>query len=99
LSIVGNLDITSSRANKVTIDEKSGTIVAGKDIKVHPVVVTHGAITLSVDESLTTDGSPMTIAGVAGVLQQMGANANDVIAILQALKQSGALEAELEIVN
>ena len=99
LSVVGNLNVSHARTNKITIDEKSGTIVAGKDIRVLPVVVTHGAFTLSVDESLEQNGQPLTISSVAAVLQQMGAGANEVIAILQALKRSGALEAELEVVN
>ncbi|MDR0747401.1 MAG: flagellar basal body P-ring protein FlgI [Helicobacteraceae bacterium] len=99
LSIVGNLEISPVRANKVTIDEKSGTIVAGLDIRVLPVVVTHGAITISVDSAMSPDGTPLSIANVAGALQQMGAGAADTIAILQALKKAGAIEAELEVIN
>jgi flagellar P-ring protein precursor FlgI len=97
LSIVGNLNAQIAVENKVTIDEKSGTIVAGTGIRVRPVVVTHNAITLNIDASLSPEGEPLTVANIAGALQQIGAGANDVIAIMQALKRSGALEAELEI--
>ncbi|MDR0663949.1 MAG: flagellar basal body P-ring protein FlgI [Helicobacteraceae bacterium] len=97
LSAVGNLNAPSSVPNKVTIDEKSGVIVAGTNVRVNPVVISHNAITLNIDESLSPDGRALTVANIAGALQQIGANANDVIAIMQALKRSGALEAELEI--
>ncbi|MDR2153379.1 MAG: flagellar basal body P-ring protein FlgI [Helicobacteraceae bacterium] len=97
LSEAGNIDVPIAIANKVTIDEKSGTIVAGINARVRPVVITHNAVTLNIDESLSPDGKPLTVANVAGALQQIGAGANDVIAIMQALKRSGALEAELEI--
>ncbi|MDR1451797.1 MAG: flagellar basal body P-ring protein FlgI [Helicobacteraceae bacterium] len=97
LSEVGNLDAPVAVANKVTIDEKSGVIIAGADIRVRPVVISRNAITLHIDESLSQDGKPLTVANIAGALQQVGAGANDVIAIMQALKRSGALEAELEI--
>ncbi|MDR2034306.1 MAG: flagellar basal body P-ring protein FlgI [Helicobacteraceae bacterium] len=97
LSEVGNIDAPIVIKRKVTIDEKSGSIVAGADIRVRPVVLTHNAITLNIDESLSPDGASLTVANVAGALQQIGAGANDVIAVMQALKRSGALEAELEI--
>ena len=38
-----------------------------------------------------------TVADVVAVLNDIGATPRDIIAILQALKQSGALQAELQI--
>ncbi|GHV06534.1 flagellar P-ring protein [Campylobacterota bacterium] len=99
LSTMGNLDIVPAKRNRVMIDEKSGTIVAGTDIRVSPVIVTHRGMTLSIDDALNANGGALTVASVAGALQQMGAGANDVIAIMQALKNAGALEAELEVLN
>ncbi|MDR2906303.1 MAG: flagellar basal body P-ring protein FlgI [Helicobacteraceae bacterium] len=97
LSIVNNIEIATTQPSRITIDEKSGTIVAGMNIRVRPVVVTHNAMTLNIDQSLAPEGSPLTVSSVAGALQQIGATASDLIAIMRALKRSGAIEAELVI--
>ena len=98
LSTVGNIDVPIDRPARVVIDEKSGTVVAGTQIRVRPVVVTHGAITLAIDAALQENGEPLTIANVASALQRLGAGPRDVIAIMQAIRQAGALEADLEVI-
>ncbi|MGE4295705.1 MAG: flagellar basal body P-ring protein FlgI [Campylobacterales bacterium] len=98
LSVVGNVEAPIARTARVIIDEKSGTVVAGIQVRVRPVVVTHGTITLSVDEALQENGQPLTIANVASALQRLGAGPRDVIAIMQAIRQAGALEADLEVI-
>ncbi|GHS86538.1 flagellar P-ring protein [Campylobacterota bacterium] len=97
LSVVGNLNVIMTQPQRITIDEKSGTIVAGADILVRPSVITHNAITLNIDSSLAPNGEPLTVTNIAGALQQLGANSADVIAIMRALKRSGAIDAELVI--
>lgn len=98
LSVIGNLEVPIARHNRVIIDEKSGTVVAGIEVRVRPVVVTHGAITLAVDETLQEDGRPLSVANIASALQRLGAGPRDVIAIMQAIRQAGALEADLEVI-
>ena len=48
VALIQEVQIDYSQANKIIIDEKSGTIVAGIDIPVRPVVVTSGNITLKI---------------------------------------------------
>lgn len=48
IALVQEAQIEYSNAEKIIIDEKSGTIVAGIDIPVRPVVVTSGDITLRI---------------------------------------------------
>lgn len=98
LSSAGNVEINLIRPTKVIIDEKSGTVVAGIQARVKPVVVSHGAITLAVDDALAEENQPLSVANIAAALQRLGATAQDVIAIMQAINQAGALEADLEVI-
>ncbi|BDA07799.1 flagellar P-ring protein [Helicobacter pylori] len=52
LALVQEIPINYSAKNKIIVDEKSGTIVSGVDIIVHPVVVTSQDITLKITKSL-----------------------------------------------
>ena len=48
LAQVNEADIDHKETQKIVIDEKTGTIVAGVDIQISPVVITHGDITLKI---------------------------------------------------
>ncbi len=48
LARVNNTNIKYSGTNKVVIDQNSGTVVAGLDVKIEPVVVSHGDLTLKI---------------------------------------------------
>ncbi|WP_104757970.1 flagellar basal body P-ring protein FlgI [Helicobacter salomonis] len=52
LALIQEISIDYSHANKIIIDEKSGTVVAGVDIVVHPVVVTSGDVTIKITQEL-----------------------------------------------
>ncbi len=119
LAIVQEIPINYSAKNKIIVDEKSGTIVSGVDIIVHPVVVTSQDITLKITKeplnnsknaqdldsmsldtahnTLSSNGKNITIAGVMKALQKIGVSAKGIVSILQALKKSGAISAEMEI--
>lgn len=120
LARVEEVEIDYSRENKIVIDERTGTIVAGVGVKVGAVVVTHGEITLKITpeamsdsqaaelgggmklsastNTLSSEGKAPTVAAIAKALQKMGAAPKDVIAILEAIKRSGAISADLEII-
>ncbi len=53
LATVDNTDIPFQGANKIVIDEKTGTVVAGVNILVEPVVVTHGDLTIKISSMAT----------------------------------------------
>jgi flagellar P-ring protein precursor FlgI len=48
LARVNETDISYVGTNKVVIDERTGTVVAGIDVLVEPVVVSHGDLTLKI---------------------------------------------------
>ncbi len=57
LAEVQNINIDYKVKNKIIINEKTGTIVAGVDIQLKPTILTHGDITIKIVEkdSIKTD--------------------------------------------
>ena len=121
---IENLNVDTATPARVLVDERTGTIVIGADVRVSTVAVSHGALTVRVTELPTvsqpapfsngeTTVQPSTLVEatpgdssltlVDGVdlqtlvsgLNRMGAKPSDTIAILQAIKSAGALQAEL----
>ena len=123
---LGELPIEPDTPARIVIDEKTGTVVIGRDVRISPVGVAHGSITVRVTETpqvvqplpfsrgrteteqrttINTDeagGSLTILAGpnlqtlVSG-LNRMGLKPQGIIAILQAIKSAGALQAELVV--
>lgn len=118
------LDVDSPA--RVLINEKTGTIVMGADVKIAPVAVAHGGLSIEIqrqvdvsqpgalsqgqttafandtvtaseaDGQLTLlDGA--TIGELVSALNKMGVKPRDLIQILIAIQQAGALHAELEV--
>lgn len=50
LAAIGNLEVEADTPARVVIDEKTGTIVIGSNVRVSPVAVAHGNITIRVTE-------------------------------------------------
>jgi len=121
-----NLSITPDQAARVVINERTGTIVFGDQVRIHPIALAHGGISVTVQtrpvasqpeplsQGQTVTGTETTVdvqeqqarwallegatvQQVVRTLNALGATPRDLIAILQAIKESGALEAELEI--
>lgn len=129
LALLENIDVNpGEEAAKVIINSRTGTIVVGQNVRVSPVAVTHGSLTVSIAESLsvsqpnafgegqtvvvpgsqvevTEETNPMfkfapgaTLEDIVKSVNNVGASPGDLMAILEALKQSGALKAELVVI-
>lgn len=129
LSLLENLDITPGEtAAKIIINSRTGTIVVGNNVRVLPVAVTHGSLTVTVKEDIQvsqpnalSNGStavvpnsqvginqekkPMfklapgpTLDEIVKAINQVGAAPGDLMAILEAMKQAGALKAEIIVI-
>ncbi len=123
---IGNQTIVPDAPARVVIDERTGTIIVGRDVKITPVAVSHGSLNIRVTETpnvsqpnpfsdgstvVTTDSQVQVyqegdnIGVVAGAslqtlvagLNQMGLKPPGIIAVLQAIKTAGALQAELVV--
>jgi flagellar P-ring protein precursor FlgI len=123
---VGELVVRADAPARVVIDERTGTIVIGKDVQISTVAVAHGNLTVRVTENskvsqplpfsrgetvVTPDtqidieqkGANLAIVRgtnlqtlVAG-LNRIGLKPPGIIAILQAIKSAGALQADLVV--
>jgi len=151
LAQLGDLRVNAENEAKVVIMERTGTIVVGQDVKLSPVALSHGGISITVrtnnnisqpfvntlanvntatggsNISNTPAGGPSggiitqsfsnstidytdtytkyvelaeatSLADLVKELNKIGIKAKDMVSIMQALKASGALQAELEII-
>lgn len=131
VSMVENLDIKTDMQAKVVVDEKTGTVVIGENVRVSTVVISHGNLSVQVKEdaqvsqpmpfgrgrTVVTPDTQLNVreekgkfylleAGAGAVnirelvkaLNATGISTRDLITILQTIKASGALHAELEVI-
>jgi flagellar P-ring protein precursor FlgI len=102
---IRELSIRPERAPRLVIDGKDGTVVAGGEMLVGPAVVSHGAITLAIGKETASDttavpGSVRLPAGisvqrVAASLQAVRTPPSEIAAIFAALREVGAITAEV----
>ena len=88
LAKVQNLNVTTKKAHNIVINERTGTIVAGSDIIVNPTVITHADMVIRIKKNTK-------IIDLTGIFMKFHAKPKDIIAILEALKSSGALKANI----
>lgn len=106
IAIVENYRVNQDSMAKIVINEKTGTIVAGGDITLNKVAISHGDLVLEVGGEGDA-GKPgalhlierkTTLKDLVQALNAIGSSPEDLINIFQALKSNGALIAELEFI-
>jgi flagellar P-ring protein precursor FlgI len=128
LTEVEQLRIDPDQAAKIVIDERSGIIVMGNDVRVSTVAVAQGNLTVTITETpqvsqpgpfsrngrttvvprtrigVQEDGKKLAVVRNGVSLQQLvnglnslGIGPRDLIAILQAIKAAGAIQADIEV--
>ena len=126
LAEVGELVTQADGPARVVIDERTGTVVIGRDVQIATVAVSHGSLTVRITEgaqvsqpepfsdgetvvvpetfvTVNQEGANLAIMGGTNLetlvrgLNMMGLRPTGIIAILQAIKTSGALQAELVV--
>ncbi|AYF45935.1 flagellar P-ring protein FlgI [Halobacteriovorax sp. BALOs_7] len=106
LAIIENFRVHTDRIAKIIINERTGTIVAGGDIAVKPVAISHGGLNIQVNNQ-DKEGTPenvkfvdksTTLNELVKSLNALGATPEDLISIFQALKRNGALIGEIELI-
>jgi len=125
---IESLQVEPDAIAKVIIDERTGTVVMGENVRLSTVAVAHGSLFVQITETPeasqppplsegTTVVTPRTrvsveegedrliivpngvgIGDVVNALNAIGVTPRDLIAILQAIKASGSLHAELETI-
>ncbi|NKE73090.1 flagellar basal body P-ring protein FlgI [Candidatus Manganitrophus noduliformans] len=128
LAAIESLEVAVDLPARVVVNERTGTIVMGDQVRISEVAVSHGNLTIRVKTDFQVSQPPpfapegsetvvvpqrqtevreedaqilmlrgATIGEVVRGLNAIGVTPRDLIAILQAIKAAGALQAELEI--
>jgi flagellar P-ring protein FlgI len=128
LTEVEQLRVEPDQTARIIIDERSGIIVMGKDVRVTTVAVAQSNLTVTISEQPqvsqpdalsngetvvvprtgvtvdTGEGNKLamvregvTLRELVDGLNALGIGPRDLIAILQAIKASGALQADIEV--
>lgn len=106
ISRLNSLQVVVDQKAKVVINERTGTVVLGGNVKISPVAIAHGTMIIEVGNKLNRSGSDErvvevdkggTVSELVNTLNLMGVNTPSLIAILQEIKKSGALQASLEV--
>ncbi len=127
LDKVEEVEIAVYPRARVVVNERTGTVVIGGTVRLQPVSILHGGLSVNVisrvevsqpnamssgttqvvqQTTVQAQDKPVneidlkegaTVEDLVQQLQRTGAGARDVISILQAMKEAGALDADLEV--
>ncbi|HXG19602.1 MAG TPA: flagellar basal body P-ring protein FlgI [Methylomirabilota bacterium] len=125
-----SLNVAPDTAARVVVNERTGTVVMGQDVRLAPVAIAHGGLHITIKTELGVsqpqpfsngqtvivpdtsivieepkDRQLVEIPGGKGVslkelvlaLNSLGVTPRDLIAVFEALREAGALQAELVI--
>lgn len=128
LDKVESVEVSTFPRARVVVNERTGTVVIGGSVRLQPVSILHGGLSVNVitqpivsqpnayssggttqvvqQTTVQAQDKPVnridlkegaTVEDLVQELQRIGAGARDVISILQAMKEAGSLEADLEV--
>jgi flagellar P-ring protein precursor FlgI len=122
------VEVETDRRAKVVLNERTGTVVIGNNVKIAPVAVLHGNLTVQVvTDYQVSQPAPLspgqtvvtpqvgvqveeqkarevkvkqgaTVEELIAALIAIGSTPRDIIAIMQSIAASGALDADLETI-
>ncbi|MEA2102851.1 MAG: flagellar basal body P-ring protein FlgI [Thermodesulfobacteriota bacterium] len=128
VALIEGVDVTPDNMAKVIVDERTGTVVIGSDVKISEVAIAHGNLNIQITEEpqvsqpgafsggvtaitprtgvnvqeggkrLVMLPSGTTLGNLVGALNAIGVSPRDLVIILQCIKKSGALYADLEVI-
>lgn len=129
VTMIEGLGVTPDTVSKVVINERTGTVIMGENVRISTIAIAHGNLSIQINESqnvsqplpfsprgqtvvtpeseiVVQEGknplylveSGVSIGEVVKALNALGVTPRDLIAIFQALKAAGALQAELEVI-
>jgi flagellar P-ring protein precursor FlgI len=129
VALIENIGVTPDMVSKIIINERTGTVIMGENVRIATIAIAHGNLSIQVNRQdnvsqplpfsrggqtvVTSDRdlvvqegsnplflveSGVSIGEVVRALNALGVSPRDLIAIFQALKAAGALQAELQII-
>lgn len=91
LAAAGELEVETDRPARIICDERTGTVVAGSEVRLLPTVISHRGVTLEIG------AQGATLKSVVESLQKAGASPKDILGVVQTLHRVGSLCGELQI--
>jgi flagellar P-ring protein precursor FlgI len=122
------LEVDPDQRAHIVVSERTGTIVAGEGVRIRPVAVAHGGLSIQVSQTpfvsqpnaLSQGGRTVTgrtanieareasgravalpatttVEDLVKALNMIGVGPRDLVAVLQAMKAAGAIDADLEV--
>lgn len=91
VSGVENVTVVPDSIARITINEQSGIIVMGEEVKIAPVAISYADINVTIAQELT-------ISKLVASLNAIGVRPKDLISILHAIKAAGAISADIEVI-
>lgn len=107
LATLENINVNVDLRAKVVLNERTGTVVMGDHVKILPVAISHGDLSIDVKDGQKEKGAKpqqvfefkpgTSVSDLVKALNALGVQPKDLTAIFQTLKQVGALQADMEI--
>lgn len=104
LALIESIDVDTDTKAKVVVNEKTGTVVIGQGVRVSPIAITHGDLSLKVgngekkqDKRIIDLKSEVSVGELVKAMNELGVSPKDLITILQNIKAAGALQGDIEI--
>lgn len=128
IAMIEKLEVVPDIMARVVINERTGTVVMGENVRISTIAIAHGNLSIVVKENYqVSQPSPLgqgqtvvapdtqlavregenqlvlmpggaSIGEVVKALNALGVSPRDLIAIFQAIKAAGALQADLEVI-
>jgi flagellar P-ring protein precursor FlgI len=106
LARIRDLSVRAERVPRIIVDSKDGTVIAGGDMVVGSVSISHGVVTLVIGNDKAMDGDTITAGNVrlptgtsvqriASALHAVQTPPVEIAAIFSALRDAGAINAEI----
>jgi flagellar P-ring protein precursor FlgI len=128
VSALEAVEITPDQPARIVVNERTGTVIIGRDVRIAPVAVAHAGLHITVkterqvsqpnefgrgetvvvpDTSITVrepenrqlfeipGGKGVALSDIVQALNALGVTPRDLIAVFEALREAGALQAEL----
>jgi flagellar P-ring protein precursor FlgI len=128
VAMIETVDVTPDARAKVIVNERTGTVVMGDNVRVSTVAIAHGSLSIKItEEPQVSQPTPFsggvttvtpqtgvtveeggqrlvmlpkgtTIGDLVSALNAIGVSPRDLVVILQCIKRTGALYADLEVI-
>lgn len=101
ISVINAVDVKTHTRAIIVINERSGTVIMGGNIRINPVAISNRNITLKINKKRVPNAfflkNGLTVAQLVAALNAVGASTSSIISILESIKAAGALSAQIKV--